>query len=194
MTRQPTTAGGAHAQPTCPACRGRMWDNRATKTNPKAPDFKCRNPGCGGRIWPGQLAADPGPDDAAAPAVAAGPDAAGRDAQDALTGTPSHRARAGAVRAVVETVSAQTVRARVRSELRACYLDMTDFVLAEVRPRYEAAGVSLTDATVAAAAATLFVATCNRGAVGADRAAPLGAVRDAAPTTPPEDTAPRAAA
>lgn len=36
-----------------------MWDDRATKRNPKAPDFKCRNkpkerggPGCEGVIWP----------------------------------------------------------------------------------------------------------------------------------------------
>jgi len=43
----------------CPKCDGRMWDNRATKRNPKAPDFKCRDkpkvmggPGCAGVIWP----------------------------------------------------------------------------------------------------------------------------------------------
>ena len=36
-----------------------MWDDRATKRNPRAPDFKCRNkpktiggPGCPGVIWP----------------------------------------------------------------------------------------------------------------------------------------------
>lgn len=36
-----------------------MWDDRASKRNPKAPDFKCRNrpkmrggPGCEGVIWP----------------------------------------------------------------------------------------------------------------------------------------------
>ena len=31
-------------EPTCPKCGGRMWDNRLSKRNPKAPDFKCRNP------------------------------------------------------------------------------------------------------------------------------------------------------
>ena len=35
-----------------------MWDNRARKTNPRAPDFKCRTPDCTGRIWPGQIAAE----------------------------------------------------------------------------------------------------------------------------------------
>lgn len=37
----------------CPKCGGRMWDNRLTKTNPKAPDFKCRNGKfCDGVRWP----------------------------------------------------------------------------------------------------------------------------------------------
>jgi hypothetical protein len=27
----------------CPKCGGRMWDNRLTKRNPKAPDYKCQN-------------------------------------------------------------------------------------------------------------------------------------------------------
>lgn len=45
--------------PACPICGGAMWDDRLTKRNPKAPDFKCRNkpkerggPGCEGIIWP----------------------------------------------------------------------------------------------------------------------------------------------
>jgi hypothetical protein len=29
-----------------------MWDNRAGKKNPKAPDFKCRDKNCDGVIWP----------------------------------------------------------------------------------------------------------------------------------------------
>jgi hypothetical protein len=46
--------GGAAAEeiPSCPKCSGRMWDNRATKRNPKAPDFKCRDRSCDGVIWP----------------------------------------------------------------------------------------------------------------------------------------------
>ena len=34
-----------------------MWDNRATKRNPKAPDFKCRDRSCDGVIWPPKGAA-----------------------------------------------------------------------------------------------------------------------------------------
>lgn len=29
-----------------------MWDNRVSKTNPKQPDYKCRNRACDGVIWP----------------------------------------------------------------------------------------------------------------------------------------------
>ena len=38
--------------PNCPKCGGPMWDNRLTKRNVKAPDFKCRNRSCTGVIWP----------------------------------------------------------------------------------------------------------------------------------------------
>ena len=44
---------------TCPKCGGRMWDNRATKRNPKAPDFKCRDRSCDGVIWPARTAGSP---------------------------------------------------------------------------------------------------------------------------------------
>ena len=42
----------ASDEPSCPKCDGRMWDNRLSKRNPKAPDFKCRNRSCDGVIWP----------------------------------------------------------------------------------------------------------------------------------------------
>jgi len=40
----------------CPKCGGRMWDNRLTKRNPKAPDYKCRDRSCDGVIWPPKAA------------------------------------------------------------------------------------------------------------------------------------------
>jgi hypothetical protein len=54
-----TEASGPRAsdEPTCPKCGGRMWDNRATKRNPRAPDFKCRDRSCDGVIWPPRPAA-----------------------------------------------------------------------------------------------------------------------------------------
>ena len=52
-------APAVDGMPSCPICGGAMWDDRLTKRNPKAPDFKCKNkpkmkggPGCEGVIWP----------------------------------------------------------------------------------------------------------------------------------------------
>jgi hypothetical protein len=49
----------ADGMPACPICGGAMWDDRLSKRNPRAPDFKCKNkprerggPGCEGVIWP----------------------------------------------------------------------------------------------------------------------------------------------
>ena len=47
----------AGSNPPCPKCGGRMWDNRLSKRNPKAPDFKCRDRSCDGVIWPARPAA-----------------------------------------------------------------------------------------------------------------------------------------
>jgi hypothetical protein len=52
-------------QVACPKCGGRTWDNRLTKRNPKAPDFKCRDRSCDGVIWPPR-----GANSASEPAVA----------------------------------------------------------------------------------------------------------------------------
>lgn len=41
---------------TCPKCDGPMWDNRETKKNTRAPDYKCKNRGCDGVIWPDKKA------------------------------------------------------------------------------------------------------------------------------------------
>lgn len=35
----------------CPKCDGQMWNNRESKRNPKAPDYKCKNTSCDGAIW-----------------------------------------------------------------------------------------------------------------------------------------------
>jgi hypothetical protein len=45
---------------TCPKCGGRTWDNRLTKRNPKAPDYKCRDRSCDGVIWPAKAGAGEG--------------------------------------------------------------------------------------------------------------------------------------
>lgn len=43
----------ASGEKACPKCGGAMWDNRVGKTNPKQPDFKCKDKAnCDGVIWP----------------------------------------------------------------------------------------------------------------------------------------------
>jgi hypothetical protein len=55
----PAASASTSGMPLCPICGGAMWDDRLSKRNPRAPDFKCRNkpkerggPGCEGVIWP----------------------------------------------------------------------------------------------------------------------------------------------
>jgi single-strand DNA-binding protein len=69
----PGTAAAAAAvaageMPRCPKCAGDMWDNRASKRNPKAPDFKCKDRNCDGVVWPPRDGAAPGAERAPAPA------------------------------------------------------------------------------------------------------------------------------
>jgi hypothetical protein len=127
--------------PACPTCGGKMWDNRADKAagrrNAKAPDFKCRNQQCDGRLWPGQHAA-------AMPIIAPG-------GQSVPAGQRSPHAE-------VPAITADAARHR-------CYLDATEFVLRDVRPKYQEQGLTCTDATVAAIVATLFIAACRDGEV-----------------------------
>ena len=57
-TADTVTANAAQAErrseiPACPKCGGQMWDNRLSKRNPRAPDFKCRTRSCDGVVWPG---------------------------------------------------------------------------------------------------------------------------------------------
>ena len=129
--------------PACPTCGGQMWDNRATKQNPKAPDFKCRSRECDGRVWPGQFKEQVGSSVGAA--VVQGSEA-GQGASSAPLPIDQPRALAPE-----------------RRSLRACYLDLTAFVLRDVRSKYDEAGLPCADATVAEIVATLFIAACKGG-------------------------------
>jgi hypothetical protein len=92
---EPRAAAGTDDDPACPVCGGRMWDDRTSKRNPRAPDFKCRNkpkvqggPGCPGVIWPpreGEAPRRP----AAAPAAAPARGPAPRGSGAARPGAPS---------------------------------------------------------------------------------------------------------
>lgn len=43
----------------CPICQGAMFDNRESKNNPKAPDYRCKDRNCTGLIWPPKRAGKP---------------------------------------------------------------------------------------------------------------------------------------
>lgn len=45
--------------PPCPKCSKPMSDDRLTKTNPKAPDYKCTDANCDGLYWAGQYPPKP---------------------------------------------------------------------------------------------------------------------------------------
>ena len=82
---RPSAAAGPRVDsagmPLCPICGGPMWDDRTSKRNPRAPDFKCRNkprerggPGCECVIWPARDGS-PSPYPPSAPRRSAAPTA-----------------------------------------------------------------------------------------------------------------------
>ncbi len=92
----PAARAVAPGMPACPVCGGPMWDDRTSKRNPRAPDFKCRNkpkerggPGCEGVIWPSRDGS-PSPFPASPPRRASGADAGSPpyDAAPASFGPP----------------------------------------------------------------------------------------------------------
>ena len=85
---QPHSPDAASSVPTCPKCQGAMWDNREGKRNPKAPDFKCKDPACGGVIWPPRGTAG---------AIPSGPTAASGGSPRPPVATPSAGVARGGV-------------------------------------------------------------------------------------------------
>ena len=81
---EPVAEGAAETTglPSCPKCGGRMWDNRLSKRNPKAPDYKCRDRSCDGVIWPPRPAGVP------ASSRSTGSDVAGSAPVDQLDSSP----------------------------------------------------------------------------------------------------------
>lgn len=43
----------------CPECGGAMWDNRESKRNPRAPDYKCKKRDCDGAVWEDSKRSEP---------------------------------------------------------------------------------------------------------------------------------------
>lgn len=134
--RQPIPLPSGPNCPACPKCGGWMWDNRADKRNPKAPDFKCRDRSCDGVLWPGQH-------------------------RSTIPVTEAPRL-AGASDTADASVKSDEKAAVVLPILRRKYLDLTGFVLDQVRPIYQEHGLECRPDTVAAIAATLYIAETRR--------------------------------
>jgi len=134
--RQPIPLPNGPSNPSCPKCGSGMWDNRASKQNPRAPDFKCRERTCDGVLWPGQHRATiPATQP---PRLAVVPnDANGAEPKDKAGG-------------------------EMLPPLRKKYLDLTDFAIRSVRPKYQQQGLECGPETVAAIVATLYIAETRR--------------------------------
>lgn len=122
----------------CPKCGGAMWDNRATKTNPKAPDYKCRDRTCDGVIWPPKPSGASGGSAPHAPQPAAAPRAAVSYGAPEVPGAPEEAAPAsGAV-------------------LMRRHAECLDYVLTVCVPRMQKAGIEPTADAVARLASQVF--------------------------------------
>ena len=122
----------------CPKCGANLWDNRTTKKNPKAPDFKCRIATCDGVHWApknGGIYADQAGVAPQAP-VAAAPSAPQAYYANASTALPGE-------------FSATVVEQKYAAEL--------DFVLTQVVPKLEAKDIPIDMAGINAAVATLLI-------------------------------------
>lgn len=130
-----------------------MFDNRTTKTNPKAPDFKCRNatkvkdgPGCDGVIWPPK----PGQRSPYAPPAAAkqefssGSHIPGLDAPQSISDAQPN-------------VEAGSVYPRLQ-KLFSVYDVCLDHIMTNVAPKLNNSEIGTTPEAIAAMTATLFIA------------------------------------
>lgn len=125
----------------CPKCGGQMWDNRATKRNPKAPDAKCRDRSCDGAIWPpkgGNGAQKPAPAPAPAPASF------------------------GQIRGLEEAPVASSSEFKT---LCAKYAECVEYVASVIVPQLSKGpnAIGVTPESVSAMAATIFIARKDAG-------------------------------
>ncbi len=129
----------------CPKCEGPMWDNRATKRNPKQPDFKCKDRDCTGVIWPpkpgARPATPPAPAANAKGAYSGGPHIPGLDDEP----NPEH-----------DDARADERFDRMAELYTRCHLHATSCA----RDQF---GVDTSDTAVAVMAATIFIQACDAG-------------------------------
>lgn len=135
----------------CPKCGGRTWDNRLTKKNPKAPDYKCRDKGCDGCVWP--------------PKGAAAAPRASSNRQPISHGSPGPFDEQESDEATfVKKVNAPATPSSSAEwlKIRETYVDTLQWVLDSIEPilsRYDTPETK----DVLAATATLFIERNKRG-------------------------------
>lgn len=119
-----------------------MWDNRDSKKNPKAPDYKCRDKSCDGVIWPPRNGAAPvrGGQTPAAPVKQ--PHAAGP---------------------YIPEIDGEPLPTEKLDHLFAVYAAVEAHVLATSVPKFNQADVGTTPESVASQIHTLFIAATKAG-------------------------------
>lgn len=131
----------------CPKCGGNTWDNRATKRNPKMPDYKCRDKNCDGVIWPPRDGAQKPTPAAKAPYVPRdmGPNVPGLESdEDEVVQGPYKR-----------VLHEHAPPANEKST--AIYLKAMSFVVNTVVPVWEAGKIPFTASDINAATATIMI-------------------------------------
>lgn len=132
----------------CPVCGGGMYDNRATKKNPKQPDFKCKRykEGCEGVIWP--------------PKFQKTGTVKSTSVVAATSNVPNQQLPA--LLQNQEAEDAAELQSKIsppeKPKLTKLYLEATEFFLEKVVPLFEAKEIGLSDTAVVAGIATLFIA------------------------------------
>ncbi len=133
----------------CPKCGGQMWDNRLTKKNAKAPDFKCRNQSCDGVIWPprNQKAAPRKP----APAV----QYPSSRPESELPRELRHEVKdAEEARDLSQRIGADMTKLQADLTL---YTSITEWLIRDIAPIYEKSKIGWSPEAATAAAATIFI-------------------------------------
>lgn len=127
----------------CPKCgKADMWDNRETKKNPKAPDYKCRDANCDGVVWP--------PKGGKAAIKATKPAPVGRDMGPHVPGLDD-----GDPGPYEDVVAKHATPASEKST--AIYLTAMKFVIDTVVPVWEAGKIPYTADSINAATATIMI-------------------------------------
>lgn len=132
--------------PSCPKCGSNMFDNRESKQNPKAPDFKCKDRNCDGVIWPPRKTA-PKKAPEAPKGYNAGP-LLPNEEPGYLEALAGHGGGAGSVSIEVESQ---------KDKVERMYLESMNFVINKVVPVWTAGEIAYDAGHINASTATMLI-------------------------------------